>query len=283
MTFIIGQGASKYGSDDFTEFVTLSGHRASASITEWGGETQGAATVKIYGMNESLMNKLTTVGYNFSQLIGKNSLQIKAGTDPKALTTVYRGSIMTAFADYNSAPDVAFEIRAVEAALVAMSLPDATSIQGVVSVDSLMRRWADLIGYGYLNVDVDIVINNPTFNGSYLDQIHRCAAAYNIDVSTSDYTVMIKQKTSAYPTVAELSPSTGMVGYPIFSSTFMSVKSLFLPLAKLGGQLKIKDSSILAVNGTWLINTVQHELETLTPNGKWFTTCMVTRPSAGVT
>ena len=274
LTAIIGIGTGVEGSVQ-GGIYTFSNHRISVDIIAWGGETQGQATLRIYGLSKSLMNTLTTIGPIMTEILYKNSVQILAGTDPNNLTTVFNGSIQTANADYNAAPDVVFEITAISAAVAAMAPAVSTSppANTVVSIDSLMHNWANLLKWGYLNVDVSTVVQNVTYNGSILDQIKACAYANDIDYSTDNLTLKIKNRFSSYPSdVPIISPTTGMVGYPRFSSNGLSVKSLFLPSALLGGQIQIKNSSVSAANGFWTTFAIQHELESLMPNGKWFTT-----------
>lgn len=273
---IIGIGTGQMGDGTPGVFYTFTQHRMSATIQAWGGETQGEAAVKIYGMSPDLMNKLTTIGPIMTQLRAANSIQILAGTDPNALTTVYNGAILTAFADYNAAPDVVLNIEATSAAGSAMKPAQPTAYSGVVTVDTIMRTLANNLGFSYENVDVDTVLFNPTFNGSYLDQIKACAYAADIDYSTDNLTLAIKNRWSSYSGESPvISPATGMVGYPVFSSNGMSVKSVFLPSIRQGGTITVQGSQIVAANGKWLVNNVQHELESMMPNGKWFTTCGV--------
>jgi len=276
LTFIIGLGTGQMGDGTPGKFYTLRDHRASVSIQMFGGETQGQANVKIFGVALDLMNTLTTIGPIMMQVRARNSLQILAGTDPEALTTIYNGTIQTAFADFNAAPEVTLEIMATAASVAAMTPAQPSAYSGVVTVDTIMRTIANKLGYAYENVDVDNVLINPTYNGAYLDQIKACAYAADIDYSTDNLTLAIKKRFSSFSgTPPIISPATGMVGYPMFSSNGMLVKSLFLPTIKLGGQIQVKDSQIIAANGNWIVNGVTHELDSLTPNGKWFTTCGV--------
>jgi hypothetical protein len=271
---IIGIGTGQMGDGTPGEFYTLINHRMSAAITSYGGETQGQAVVKIYGMSLDLMNRLTTIGPVNVQIRAANSIQILAGDDPKALTTIYNGTIQTAFADFNNAPDVAFEVTALAASVAAMGKPQPTSYSGVVTVDTIMRDLANKIKFEYLNVDVKAVLNNPTFNGSYLDQIKDCAYAADIDFNTDNFSLKIKNRFSAYPgDIAQVSPENGMVGYPLLNSNGIAIKTIFLPTIIQGGKMEVSGSQIAAANKKWVITNVTHELESILPDGKWFTTC----------
>ena len=191
LTAIVGIGTGQNG-DGPAVYTTLSGHRMTANISAYGGETQGQATVKIYGMSQHLMNQLTNIGPIQWQIRGKNSLQILAGTNPNALSTIYNGTIQSAFADYNTAPDVGFEITAMSATVAAMQPVDATStpLNVPVSVEQLMRNFAIKAGLSWgENVDVNVILTNVTFNGSVLDQIKSCAETAKIDYTIENFTL----------------------------------------------------------------------------------------------
>ena len=66
-----------------------------------------------------------------------------------------------------------------------------------------------------------------------------------------------------------------MVGYPLANSQYMFVKTIFNPSLKFGGQIQVADSQVVGANGKWTIASLVHELESITPNGKWFSTCGV--------
>lgn len=274
---IIGLGTGQAGDGTPGTKYNLTDHRMSAEISAWGGETQGQALVRIYGLSRDLMNRLTTIGPIVYQVRAQNSLQILAGDDPDTLSTIYNGTIQTAFADYNNAPDVFLEVFATSAAVAALKKPKSSDYIGTVSVDFIMRDLAAKAGLAFgENADVSIVIQSPTYNGSYLDQIKACAYANKIDFKIENFTLSIKNTFGHYSgAIPVISPSTGMVGYPTLNSQGMFVKSLFIPSLVLGGQIQVKDSELDAANGYWTVINVHHDLDSNTPNGKWFTTCRV--------
>ena len=293
ITVILGIGSGVDGAGAST-YYTLNNYRTSVDIANYGGESQGEARVKIFGMSLSLMNLLTTIGPVMSQLWASNTIEIKAGSNPDALTTIYTGTILEATADLNNAPDVSFEVRALSSAVAALKIVDATVFNPVgaagVSVDTLMGTFAKKLSLSYLNTGKKLVggveVNDTitscftqavTFNGSYLDQIKSCASAVmpaRIDFKIENNTLFIKNPYSYYASASAppiISPTTGMIGYPVFNSKGVSLKSLFLPSAVLGGQVEVRDSQISAANRLWTVFHAQHELDSLTPHGRWFT------------
>jgi len=222
------------------------------------------------------MNKMTASGYVMTQVRAKNSIQIFAGENPQSLFNVYSGTIMTAVADYNNAPDVSLEITALSATLSAMKSVDSTSLPGQKSADQVFGVFAQSLGLKLNNIDVVHEFNNPTFNGSMRDQVSEAAIQADCDVTYDDSFLNIKGHYSYFgiaPTI--ISPKTGMVGYPLLSSDYLYVKSLFQPTILQGHQIQVEDSKLIAANGLWIVVSVRHELESMMPNGKWFTTCGV--------
>jgi hypothetical protein len=276
LKIIIGLGTGQMGDGAPSEFYTLTNFRASAVIQSYGGETMGQASVKIYGLSADLMNKMTASGYVMTQVRAKNSIQIFAGENPQSLFNVYSGTIMTAVADYNNAPDVSLEITALSATLSAMKSVDSTSLPGQKSADQVFGVFAQSLGLKLNNIDVVHEFNNPTFNGSMRDQVSEAAIQADCDVTYDDSFLNIKGHYSYFgiaPTI--ISPKTGMVGYPLLSSDYLYVKSLFQPTILQGHQIQVEDSKLIAANGLWIVVSVRHELESMMPNGKWFTTCGV--------
>jgi hypothetical protein len=68
-----------------------------------------------------------------------------------------------------------------------------------------------------------------------------------------------------------VSPQTGMVGYPLFNQNMIIVKTLFDPSITYGGTMQVQ-SDLTPACGSWLINNVELELDSMTPHGKWFAT-----------
>jgi hypothetical protein len=284
ITVVIGIGSGVYGDKPplAGNIYTLTNHRITAEIEAWGGETQGTAKVRIYGMTRDLMNAMTTMGPVNVQIRTQNSIQILAGNDPNALSTIYSGVIQTAIANYNDAPDVALEITASSASIAALGRATPTSFSGAVAVTTIMASIAQKLIWQFDPGDVTAVLTDPTFNGSYLEQIKTCARAADIDQIIEDLNsskrLRLKNRFSYFVNdpFTVISPIVGnMIGYPVFSQDTMIITSLFEPNINLGKLIKVQDSSVTPANGSWIVNSVKHNLESYVPNGKWQTTCTV--------
>ena len=286
---IIAMGTGVMGDGDPTKSTTytLTDHRVTAEIDAYGGATQGAAYVKIFGLQQSMMNALTSIGPVQVQVMGKNSIQILAGDDAKTLSTIYYGTIIQAYADYNNAPDVSLDITATSAVIAAMGVATAYHNAGKTKVSEIMNWMAQQLKWEFVNADIGVnggqeeYITDPSFNGSYWDQIQACAKAANqvVAVQGTENTTSVLKIKHTYSSFVDpaivVSPKINMIGYPIYSSKGITVKTLFLPEVNLGSPIIIRDSIVTPANGKWIVNNVKHELESMMPNGKWQTTCGV--------
>lgn len=264
-------GTGNFGADK-GDTVTLTGLRVMASIAAYAGATQGALQARIFGMPLELMQQLTVLGSIASTVRGANKVQIAAGDDGSALTAIYEGTIDSAFGDFNSTPDVAFNITALSALTAAMKPVGATSYKGATSVETIMRDLATSAGYAFENYNVDATLASPYFPGPIWQQIQSCARAANINYTVDRNTLIIWQKGAARAPDTEIivGPDTGMVGYPTFSSQGLLLSSIFQPNANIGGVANVK-SLIQPANGRWTIFGVNHELQSEMPGGSWFT------------
>lgn len=268
-------GSGKFG-EDIGDTITVTGLRIMASVNSVGGEAQGQATIRIFGLPLSVMNKLTSIGPIMTQVRMKNIIQIAAGDRDGPMTTVFRGVINTAYAELNSSPDVALSIVAFAAYGEAVKPVEASSFTGSADVATIMAQFAKQAGYSFQNSGVNIKLSNPYFPGTLLEQIKACARHAGINHSIDNGTLRIwPYGSSTADPVIELSPGNGLVGYPTMNSQYIMLKSVFIPNAKLGQKVRVSGSAIEAVNGEWTIFTVIHNLESRTPGGSWFTELQV--------
>ena len=66
-----------------------------------------------------------------------------------------------------------------------------------------------------------------------------------------------------------VSPETGMVGYPSFNQQSVIVRTIFNSNFALGKQITVQ-SQLQPACGTWNISNVAHDIESMVPNGQWF-------------
>lgn len=259
--------------------VTLRGLRVSANIVQAGDLSMGSLQLRIYGMTLSKMNQLSTLGLRITE-VRKNSVLIRAGDDKSGLASVFEGTIHEAWADFQGAPRVVFNLQAAAGLAAAIKPVAPRSYRGAADVVTIMKDLAGMLDYTLENGGVTGVLDNPYFPGTVRDQIAACAEHAHIDFILEDETQTLAiwpKNGSRGGLIPLISPMTGMVGYPTFTSQGISFTTRYNNGLKFGSLLKL-ESSIKPACGMWKIQTLAHNLESETPNGAWFTSVEANRP-----
>lgn len=269
LTITLGAGA--FG-EDVGDTVTLSGFRITVDAIFPGGDSMGRCQIRAYGLRDDVMNKLTTIGPVNAAIKAKNSILIAAGDSQVGMTTIFSGTILDAWADYNSAPDVAFNIIAFAGLASAVKPVAATSYKGSVDVATILQDIAtNDMGIAFENNGVDAKLSSPYLAGTALTKIRSVCNAAGIQWAIDRDTLVIwTEETARQGSIPLVSPSTGMVGYPSLSSKGMTVKMLFNPRVTMGADMQVQ-SSIPMACGTWRVYNVAHNLACQIPDGPWYT------------
>lgn len=273
LTITLGTG--NFGAD-LGDTVTISNARILAQLSNPGGETMGSAQIRVWGISQQLMNRLTTIGQINRAVRTKNTISLAAG-DSNGMQLGFFGTIMDAYAEYNAAPDVPFIIQAYAGMDIAVKPVNATSYKGQVSVTQIMGDLATEAGLAFEANAVNVNLFNCYLSGSTLSKIQQVARAariqYVIDRGTLAIWDLGKSRQGEIPLI---SPDSGMVGYPTLSSKGMSVKTVYNRNILIGGDVAI-ESSVPMANGQWHVFNVDHEISSKLPDGPWFSNVEVYR------
>ncbi len=273
LSFTITLGTGTFG-DTVSDTVTLTGARAAVSVASVGGTAQGTAQAMIYGLSLDVMSRLTRIGPVNLQAAGANQITISAGDQGSSLTTIFSGMIFQAYAAMNQSPDVPFVIVAQSAGLVAIKPAIPNSFPIGVDIALVFSQLAQQAGLQFENSGVSQIMPHLYLTGSIWDQIKTAAQTAQVFYEVKGNTLAIWPQ-GAYRTTnvdtLELSPTSGLIGYPEFSENFIAVKSLFIPQAALGQQMNIAGSIAPGANRSWAVLTINHFLESEMPMGQWFT------------
>lgn len=282
MTFVkrridvtISLGEGKFG-DTKGPDVTLTGYRVSAAVVSYNGDSQSQLQLRIFGLNQEMMNRLTVIGPIMTER-RNNRILIAAGDVGQALSVVYEGTISQAWADYNQAPEVVFNVVALAAALDAVKPVNARSYRGSTNVSVIASDLAGAMGLAFENNGVTGQLSNPYFSGTALEQLRACANAARISYTIDRGVLAIWPHTGARQGDAiEISPEKNLIGYPTFTGGGIAFTILFTPELSLGGLVQVT-SSIEAAHGEWVVVSIVHTLEAETPGGAWLSQIMCQR------
>lgn len=283
MTITLKQGTFSNGQ----KTVTLTGHRVGAYIANAGGDAQGALQCRIYGLPKDMLTKLTAIGIIATENIG-NLILIEAGTEDKdgkrTKNSVFKGWIYQSWADFSQQPEVALNVVAYGAYGLAMTAVPAVSYSGSVDVVQAMQSLADKAGLTLVNKgvygNISPQLTDTVLDGSLFDQIIKLAHDANIQQTIEDDKLIIWPQNTYIDDqeIPIISPDTGLIGYPTFSSSEMIFTCLYNKSLKLGRLIQVK-SSLEQATGFWRVIRVTHALESenTSGNGAWFTTLYCAR------
>jgi hypothetical protein len=284
-----------------TDTVNLSGSRTSLRIVNSGAPVDCRATLRIYGMTQSLMNQLSTLGLVFN-IVPRNTITISAGDATSGMSIVFSGTIYAAYGDYSAQPDVPFifECNSVVADAV---IPAAVStFTGPTDVATIMAGLARAMGMGFENNGVSVQIANPYLSGSYMIQAKKIAEHANISwgvLPNNVLSIWPKGGSRNTPNVPKISVGTGMVSYPGFTAQGIIVKTLFNPLLSFGSLVEVDSSLLSGISqvksqqaqasgqsqsgganfpSQWTINKLDLALDSLFPKGDWLSTIYAYNP-----
>jgi hypothetical protein len=283
LTVIITAGAKSSNNPNPISFgpnkqntLTLAGYRVSCSIAYAGGNALVAAQISVYGMNESDMNEIASIG----QLLYKNNLNsitVLAGDNENGMTIAFQGTMQTAVINTSGAPEISFDMTAYTGYALAMTPIPPASFSGAASVAGIMANFAQQGGLIFENNGVSSVLSNPYFAGTLGNQIKSCAQAAGINFIIDpkkgfNGTLAIWPKNgfrSGNPPT--ISKHKGMVGYPRYTAQGIDVDMLYNSTILFASQINVV-SDLAPANGLWNVYSLSHNLDSITPNGDWMTT-----------
>jgi baseplate hub protein gp41 len=269
ITFTLGAGTF---AESGTDTVTLSGHRCQVRIQKAGGAAKNLSQIAVWGVSLSIMNRLSTLGIVI-QALPRNTVTVQARTGAAGKPTqVFKGQIIAAATDFQGSPDVPFRVEAQAGAYEAVAPAAASSFQGTVPISQIMQQIANAMGVGFENnLTQDVMLTNQNLPGTAWEQMRAAAVAADIGANVDDGVLTIYDKNGPRTgTPVPLSPGTGMVGYPTYISQGLKARTLYNPAIRFRGQVALSGSIVKQANGTWLIMGVDHRLDSLLPNGEWF-------------
>lgn len=269
-----------------TDTVTLSKFRASTRVQNSGAAAGATASVQVWGMSRSLMNQLSTLGMVFN-LVERNTLTILAGDRETGMSTVFVGTIMAAYADYGSQPNVPFLFQCNAGLIDAVAPAPASSFTGATDVATIMAGLARAMNLSFENNGVTAQLRSPYFSGNLKTQMQACAQHAGINAEIIGTTLAIWPKggnrdTQIIPVIAP-PPIGTMIGYPSFTQNGIMLNNLFTPKVSFGGLVEVQSSvldsatesrsadakTLLPANGQWSVYKLDHFLDTNMPGGQW--------------
>lgn len=265
------------GEGDFGEAgvntVKLTGLRCTADISKAGGASMSQLDLRVFGMPLDVMNKLTVLNKLAFQQQRFNSVIVSAGDTDSGVAAVFGGTIQEAWADGREAPDVFFHVSAFSGMFEFSKPIPPTSYNGSVDVATALGGIATQMGYSLENSGVTGKIQSGYWPGTLGAQLKAVCRHANVDYLLDPVNRVLAvwpKGTSRDGAAIEISAQTGMVGYPAFTQNGLQFTTIYNPSLVFGRTVNIT-SDFTAANHAWTVAAISHNLDTLTPGGRWFT------------
>lgn len=261
--------------------VTIEGLPVTVHINKQGGEEKNKANVEIHNLKLETVRQLTSLAFKRLQTYN-NVMQIDVGNKGANLTTAFIGEISTAIPVIDDSGHLILRIEGISGYYPSLIPTPPTSVQGEVTIESLMKQFADEAGYQFENKGITGSVANCVFIGSPIKKAQTLARQVDIDLLIDDNKFTIQPfdapKDGDIPVLADY---TGMIGYPAFSNDGISCRCVFNDQLKVGSFFKL-ESILPHATGEWQITKVEHHLQANMPNGgQWESVVSGVLPGSG--
>lgn len=252
--------------------ITLEDFRTSVEIDAPGGYEFAVCRVRIYGVEQLAMDRLTVINYQNLDFY-RNVLLVEASDSDGQFTVIFHGEIYTAQPDYTGAPDVAFVAEARSGLIGSLSTASPSSFPGAQKVSAIMSRLARELGVTLEDNGVESTVTDMYLTGSPLSKVQELSSAARIQ-----YWYQPEQSLLAIAPMGvarrgsriDFNLGTGLVGWPTKTHVGVAFTGIFNPAAFHGCPILI-ECDISACNGEWYIISMSHRLDAMLPGGAWFT------------
>lgn len=258
----LGKGVFSEGG----ETKIIRGLPCRVNISKPGLPDQNSASVTVTGLSYEDMERLTTLAFRPLES-HHNLMTIRAGEEGGPLSVAFKGEIISAWADFNTAPDVAMNFDASSGNYPQQIAEEPLSVHEEAPLEDLLRQFAAAAGYAFKNEGFSGSVRNSIFSGSPITKALAAAEEAGADLLIDDGTMILLPKdASRQNSAVQLSPATGLIGYPTFDQNGISCKCLYNPNLQHSGLVSLKSSSPHA-SGLWKITNLSHSLSAGAPNG----------------
>lgn len=232
-----------------------------------------SAQINIYGISKEKMDSITTIAWKTGMIDNKVIMVYANDGDGEHL--LFQGTIMSAFPNYNSAPDICISITACAGAYnnLVTDVPPSSIKEGQqVPVRQVFQTICDQYGMELdFRDEREIYCKFPRTEGNGLgDRLARAARTYNMNVTMDGVNVRVWPKdTYAYNSQSLEFTKKDYIGYPSFTTMGIDLKLDVLKRSMtLGDFFTIKGSDVSAANDKWSVTKIGFNISTKI-GGKW--------------
>ncbi|AVO24194.1 hypothetical protein [Xanthomonas phage XPV1] len=240
-----------------------------------GGTQFNNAKVQIFGAPLEAMNNIARLWLEVLSPSNTDTLDIDVW-DGAQFVPFFRGVITWSAINAGSIPAIALEIEA-NAAMALMNSPAApySSPDTPVKLPDVLSAILTPVGFTADVTDAvqQLQVTKQYLTGTPMDQIATLLNPYQGLVYTFDlqrcYVRTTQEALGGEP--IRVDKYTGMIGYPTYATSGITLSMLFNPRVRLGVALDIRTEFDFVNRTKWVTSVLQHSLEPNKPGGNWMT------------
>lgn len=264
--------ASSSSGTTTSQYVFLE-HRMVIRVSIGGGRF-GNARVQVHGVPLAAMNNIARLWQLPMQIQTQDVLAIDIFNNSNYVP-FFSGVVSWAGVNGGALPDVTLDIEANAAYGLSQTTPAPYSATGTQTLQNVLQGilQGSQFALDYAPSMPALTVTNPRYSGSTMDQIAACLrafpqVAYNVVLSRLRV-YPANQPLGADPIL--ISPATGMRNAPVYSSSAVTLETLFDPRLVPGQAIQIDSEFVLAGGAQWIAMVLNHTLEPNKPKGVWTT------------
>lgn len=255
-----------------SNFITSGVSTINATVhTSLSNNFTNSADVIVYGMNESDIAALSTLGYAALKY-ELNRIELYANYADQQKSLCFSGYIVRAWCDFSD-PSRPMHFECQTTYQEALGDVTPTSIKGQIGVVDLFSKFASSLGYSLQNNDVIGILNNPIFTGSPIDQLKKLSKQTSSACVADKGVLKIAPLRFALSTsILNIDSNSGLLSYPTLDAWGVKLKIRYDPTLQIGQYIKLE--TIVAIPG--LETSIQVPRATATvnriprANGRWY-------------
>lgn len=248
-------------------------HRMSITVSQ-GGNQFGNAKVVIFGVPLDAMNQIARLWLESLTPTATDQLRIDVW-DGANYIPFFSGIITWSAVDASQMPNVALQIEANDSMSAALMAVPPYAQEGPITLQAALE--AIMTPAGFV---VELAESVPTYqltkirvSGTPLEQAGQLLSAFP-DLTWYTNLQRLLVRPSNGPLGGDPIPvnkNTGMISYPVYSTSGITVGTLFDARIRPGVALDVQTAFDFVNRTKWVAAVLQHTLQPNTPGGQWTT------------
>lgn len=248
-------------------------HRMTIQVAQGGGQF-GGAKVQVYGVPLDAMNKIARLWLEVLSPSVNDKLTIDVW-DGSNFVPLFAGVITWSAINASGAPHVALEIEASDAMAAQLPAVLPYSQDTPIALLDIVKQIAEPVGLAveFAETVPPLQVQKVHLIGTAMEQL---TALFSFFPELTWYINL--QRVVVRPVNGPLGGSpvridktTGMIGYPTYSTSGVTLATLFDARIRPGLALDIQTSFDFVNRTKWVASVLQHTIEPNKPGGQWLT------------